>query len=96
MDKLTTTIQRDPLREIVAGRKPVEYRDIKPYWDKRLAGRKCPFLLRLINGMSATAPEATVRIDRIRKNIRTNKYELHIGKVVQVLNWDRRREEPTA
>ena len=32
MDKITTTIKREWLREIAAGRKRVEYREIKPYW----------------------------------------------------------------
>jgi len=35
MDTITTTIKREWLREIVAGRKKVEYRDIKPYWIRR-------------------------------------------------------------
>ena len=94
MEKVTTTIQRQWLREIVAGRKTVEYREIKPYWTKRLASLDCPFLLRLINGMTAKAPEVTVRVDRIRKNSRTGYYELRIGKIVEVHNWDRRRECP--
>lgn len=92
MEKLTTTIQRQWLCEIVAGRKAIEYRQIKPYWTKRLAGRKCPFLLRLINGMNVHAPEVTVRIDRVRENASTGNYELHIGKIVEVRNWDRCRE----
>lgn len=94
MDKLTTTIKRQWLREIVAGRKTIEYREIKPYWTKRLEGRRCPFLLRLINGMSNVAPEVTVRIDRIRANTRTGLYELHIGAVVDLQNWNKRREAP--
>jgi hypothetical protein len=94
MDKLTTTIKRPWLREIVAGRKTIEYREIKPYWTKRLKGRQCPFLLRLINGMSKDAPEVTVRIDRVRTNNKTAIYELHIGAVVDVQHWDKRREMP--
>ena len=49
MDKLTTTIKREWLREIIAGRKRVEYRQLKPYWTKELATVKVPFSLR---GMS--------------------------------------------
>jgi hypothetical protein len=40
MDKLTTTIKRQWLQEIAAGRKKIEYRAIKPYWTKRLTGTK--------------------------------------------------------
>ena len=91
---LTTTIKRDWLREIVAARKTVEYREIKPYWEKRLAGVKPPFQLRLINGMSASAPEVTVEITKVVRNTRSGTFNLHIGRIVQVKNWDRRREQP--
>jgi hypothetical protein len=96
MDNLTTTIQREFLRDIVNGSKTVEYREIKPYWSKRLDGIPTPFTLRLINGMSATAPEVTVQVDRVRKNTRTGNFELHIAKVLNVRNWDRVRERPVA
>lgn len=94
MDKLTTTIKREWLREIVAGRKAVEYREIKPYWTKRLATVKVPFALRLINGMQAKSPEVTVIVRRVLKNTRSRQYELHIGAVTAVRHWDRRRERP--
>ena len=55
MEKLTTTIQRQWLREIVAGRKTVEYREIKPYWTQRFERVGRPFLLRMIDGMAARA-----------------------------------------
>lgn len=92
MDKITTTIERQWLREIVAHRKKTEYRKIKPYWMKRLEKVGRPFLLRLINGMKRRAPEVTVRIDRVRKNVSSGNYELRIGRVVQVKNWNRRRQ----
>jgi len=47
MDKITTTIKREWLREIAAGRKRVEYREIKPYWTRRFSRVNTPFLLRL-------------------------------------------------
>jgi hypothetical protein len=94
MDKLTTTIKRQWLREIVEGTKTVEYREIKPYWERRLRGVTTPFRLRLINGMSATAPEVTVEIERVVRNGRSGNFNLHIRRVIQVKNWDRRRGEP--
>jgi hypothetical protein len=96
MDKLTTTIKRQWLQEIAAGRKKIEYRAIKPYWTKRLKQVQRPFLLRLINGMQHKAPAITVRIDKVRKNTRRGDYELHIQTIVAVRNWDRRRERPTS
>ena len=86
MKTLTTTIKRQYLREIVAGTKKTEYREIKPYWDKRLANYEAPFLLRLINGMSKEAPEATVEVVKVKKNRLLGHYELHLGRIVEVKN----------
>ena len=88
MKVLTTTIQRRPFVSILAGIKKIEYREMKPYWDERLAEYAPPFDLRLINGMSKKAPEITVRVTKITKNTRQKVYELHLGKVKHVKNWD--------
>ena len=88
MKTLTTTIKRQFLREIVAGTKKVEYREIKKYWDERLAKYDPPFLLRLINGMRKEAPEATIEVTEVKKNERLGYYELHLGRVVDVKNGD--------
>ncbi len=95
MDTITTTIKREWLREIAAGRKRVEYREIKPYWIRRLARFDTPFLLRLINGMQPKAPEVTVIVRRIRRNSRSGNFELALGKVVALKYWSRKFEQPT-
>lgn len=94
MKKITTTIKREWLREIVAGRKRVEYREIKPYWIAKLRSIEVPFLLRIINGMQDRAPEATIVVRRVRTNRRLGLFELHLGKIINVRHWDRRREQP--
>jgi hypothetical protein len=48
-DRITTTIEREWLAEIVAGTKKIEYRQIKPYWTKRFGKVSVPFELRLLN-----------------------------------------------
>jgi hypothetical protein len=96
MDRLTTTIKREWLREIAAGRKRVEYREIKPYWERRLSEVGRPFLLRLINGMQPMAPEVTVEIGKIRRNGQSGNFELVITRVVSVKHWSVRYERPTA
>jgi hypothetical protein len=88
MDKITTTIEREWLREIAAGRKVVEYREIKPYWVERLSKVKTPFVLRLINGMDVNAPEVTVRVARVRRNTSAGRFELHLGKVLDLKRWN--------
>ncbi|MDQ2914500.1 MAG: hypothetical protein M3T56_14770, partial [Chloroflexota bacterium] len=94
MQVLTTTIKREFFRKIVAREKRVEYREIKPYWTKRLATMTTPFLLHLVNGMTHPIPELTVVVTRVRKNVAQRRYELQLGTVRAVKRWDRRRERP--
>lgn len=95
-DKLTTTIQRPWLAEIIAGTKRIEYRAIKPYWTERLKSVSVPFELRLINGMNPPMPEVTVLIHKVTKNRHDRAYELHIKKVLSFKHWDKRRGAPKA
>ena len=94
MQTLTTTIKREFFREIAAGRKRVERREMKAYWRQRLERLQPPFLLRLINGMAQTAPRLTVRVERVVANARTGYYELQLGELVELRNWDLEREAP--
>ena len=94
MDRLTTTSEREWLADIVAGVKKTEYREMKPYWKKRLEAVSRPFELRLINGMQKNAPEVIVLVDRVRANRRTRQYELRIARVLSHLHWDKRRRVP--
>jgi hypothetical protein len=95
MRKITTTIERQWLAEIIDGSKKVEYREIKPYWERRLAGITAPFVLRLINGMHAKAPEVTVLVGKVRMDRRNREYQLHIAKVLRHKNWNKRQRQPT-
>jgi hypothetical protein len=92
LPKITTTIKREWLREIAAGRKLVENREIKPYWTRRFSEVKAPFLLRLINGMQPKAPELTVVVRRVWKKSR--QYALDLGKVVDLRYWNLKLEQP--
>jgi hypothetical protein len=93
-DRITTTIKRQWLAEIIEGTKRIEYREIKPYWTKRLKGITSPFELRLINGMNPPVPEVTVLVRKVTVDRRGRVYELHIKKVMGFKHWDRRRKMP--
>ncbi len=93
-DRITTTIEREWLAQIIAGTKKIEYRKIKPYWTRRFAKVSVPFELRLLNGMNPPVPEVTVLIHKITKDRRTGNYELHIKRVLGFKHWDKRRQKP--
>ena len=50
-DRITTTIEREWLAQIIAGTKKIGYRQIKPYWAKRFAKASLPFELRLLTSL---------------------------------------------
>jgi hypothetical protein len=81
-ERITTTIEREWLAEIVAETKEIEYRQIKPYWTKRFPMVSLPFELRLLNGMNPPIPEVKVLIHRITKDYRAGVYKLHIKKIL--------------
>ena len=93
-DRITTTIEREWLAQIIAGTKKIEYRQIKPYWTKRFSKVAVPFELRLLNGMNPPVPEVTVLIHRITKHRRAGEYRLHIKKVLNYKHWDKRSRKP--
>jgi hypothetical protein len=93
-DRITTTIEREWLAQIIAGTKKIEYCQIKPYWTKRFAKVSLPFELRLRNGMNPPVPEVTVLIHKIVRDRRAREYRLHIKKVLGFKHWDKRRGKP--
>ena len=93
-DRITTTIEREWLAQIIAGTKRIEYRRIKPYWTKRFEKVTVPFELRLLNGMTPPVPEVTVLIHKVTKDRRAGEYQLHIKKVLGFKHWDKRRQKP--
>jgi len=93
-DRITTTIEREWLAQIITGSKKIEYRQIKPYWTRRFAKVSVPFELRLRNGMNPPVPEVTVLIHKITKDRRAGEYQLHIKKVLGFKHWDKRRRKP--
>lgn len=94
LHRITTTIEWQWLAKILTGEKKIEYREIKPYWTKRLTKNfkpiKTPFELRLINGMSKSAPEAIVLIKKLDVGKQGTDggdypgkvYRLHIDKIL--------------
>jgi hypothetical protein len=64
--------------------------------DEALRDVSVPFELRLLNGMNPPVPEVTVLIHRITKDRRAGEYRLHIKKVLNSKNWDKRTHKPKA
>jgi hypothetical protein len=94
---LVVNIKREFFADILAlpRRKWIEYRDLSEYWESRLENvGKPPFNLRLLNGMTPPVPEATVRVMKVVRKKKDNRFELHLGRVLSVKHWDRKKEWP--
>jgi len=59
---------------------------------------RTPFRLVLRNGMIPPIPVLTLRIDRIvpspNRKVRQGAYALHIGRILRIENWDRKKQKP--
>ena len=68
---------------IARGAKKREYRDIKPYWTKRLVGKKFNEIY-FKNGYSKNAPFMRVQLKGMKRE--KDKYTLILGKVLEIKN----------
>lgn len=92
--QMVANIQHEHFVQVLSGEKKVEYRSHTDYWETRIenAGRP-PFHLRLINGMNNGAPELTVVVEKVVINPWDVEYELHLGDVIDVKNWQTDSDE---
>lgn len=68
---------------IAIGKKTEEYRDIKPYWTKRLVGKEFDEIY-FKNGYSKNAPFMRVEWKGMKKE--KGKYIIILGKVLEINN----------
>lgn len=83
---LHLTLLKKWFLDILNGKKKVEYREIKPYWTKRLfekgISKKYDHIL-FKNGYSKNVPEMKVEFLGIKTK---DKYEIMLGKVLETKN----------
>jgi hypothetical protein len=94
---LVVNIEREPFADILSlpRRTHIAYRDMSEYWERRLKNvGKPPFNLRMLNGVTPPVPEATVRVIKVVRRKKSKTIELHLGKVLSVKHWDRKKERP--
>ena len=95
---LVMNIKRQFFAEILAQprRKCIEYRDLSKYWEVRLENvGKPPFNLHLRNEYNPPIPEAIVRVIKVVRRKKSKTIELHLGRVLLVKHWNRKKECPT-
>tara|TARA_R100000773_G_C4193593_1_gene98572 strand:+ start:592 stop:849 length:258 start_codon:yes stop_codon:yes gene_type:complete len=83
MRVLHLNLYRKYFDAILDGSKTIEFRDITPYWSKRLEGKHYD-VIKFRNGYAKVAPEMTVEYRGI--NIDNGRYAIQLGKVLDIKN----------
>ena len=85
---LHLNLHREFFAAIAAGTKRVEYRERKPYWKRRLEGRRYD-VIQFRNGYATAAPEMIVEFRGVRKigAGRKTKYAIRLGRVLELKRW---------
>jgi len=81
---LHLTLLRKWFDLIVSGKKTKEYRQVKPYWNKRLVGKKFDEI-HFKNGYSKNAPFMRVEWKGMTKE--NEEYVIILGKVLEIKNY---------
>lgn len=85
---LHLNLHRDPFADIVAGKKPTEYRECTPYWKARLEGRSYD-IIQFRNGYATKAPVMTVEFlgtKKVRKRGNPH-YAIQLGRILSLKRW---------
>jgi hypothetical protein len=87
-DILHLTLKREWFDQIAHGEKKEEFRQYKPYWKKRLEGRKYDVIL-FRNGYASNAPEMLVEYLGLGRNGsgRNADYVIRLGRVLRTKRW---------
>ena len=87
MKILHLNLYRKYFDEILNGTKTIEYRDIKPYWTKRLENRHYDIII-FRNGYKKLAPEMIVEYNGL--DILDRKYAIKLGKILEYKNCEKK------
>ena len=85
---LHLTLKREWFDQIARGVKRNEYREYKPYWKKRLEGRRYDVIL-FRHGYSSDAPEMLVEYRGLGRDGRGRNadYVIRLGRVIKTKRW---------
>ena len=84
MKILHLTLHKKWFDEILNGTKKIEYREIKPYWTKRLLDDEKPKKFDIIlfrNGYGKKSPQ--MKVEFLGVKVENNKYNILLGKVLK-------------
>jgi hypothetical protein len=89
---LHLTLKKKWYDMIASGEKKEEYREIKPYWNKRLLNKTYDVII-FKNGYSSDAPSMKVEFLGLKKGLGIEKWGANLGELTYILTlgkviWD--------
>ena len=84
---LHLNLYREYFDQILNKEKVIEYRDITPYWSKRLEGRHYD-VIKFRNGYRKDAPEMLVEFKGVGivNDVQGSRYAIELGKILETKN----------
>ena len=82
---LHLTLIRKWFDKIACGEKTKEFREIKPYWTKRLKGKTYDEVW-FKNGYNKNVPFMRVELKNIEE--KENKYVINLGRILEIKNYN--------
>lgn len=86
METLKIVIKKQWFDEIASGKKKIEYREVKPFWQSRLYdtnGKKRKYdRIEFINGYNVDANRMITKYEGFEK--RANLYHIKVGKILKI------------
>tara|TARA_B110001454_G_C12480170_1_gene334036 strand:+ start:223 stop:495 length:273 start_codon:yes stop_codon:yes gene_type:complete len=84
---LHLNLYRKYFDQILKGEKTIEYREVTPYWSKRLEGRHYD-VIQFRNGYAKIAPVMIVEFKSmdIDNDVQGTRYAIELGKILEVKN----------
>ena len=82
---LHLTLKKNWFDLILSGEKKEEYREIKPYWEKRLMGKTYDKVI-FRNGYAANAPQFTIKLKSITQGTGKSEWGAEEGKQYFILS----------
>ena len=85
---LHLTLHKEWFDKIAKREKPFEYREVKPYWTKRIYGREYDEI-HFTNGYGPKRPFMRVKYHGFNFSIFQRKmvYALPVGEILEIRNW---------
>lgn len=87
MKTLHLTLKKKWFDLILSGEKTIEYREMKPFWEKRLVGKQYN-VVKFRNGYSPDSPTVTVEFKGLSEGLFVSElnakcYGIHLGKIIR-------------